>query len=181
MHICTVNNDKHNNPNYLLKMKKITFILFALITGTTFAQDTATATSTVNAEIISPISIENGSELDFGRIIGNAAGGTVTVSTAGDRTTTNSDLLAPSTTVKAASFDVKAADTYNYSIAIPTIDLTFTGGDNMPVTFDSSLGNANVVGTGAVQTLNVGGVLTVNADQAEGAYAGTVEVTVAYE
>ena len=162
-------------------MKKITFILFALIAGTGFAQGTSDEDSgiaTVNAEIVSPISIEDGSDLDFGRIIGNEDGGTVTVSTAGARTGDN-DLLDPTNEGQAASFDITAADTYNYSIAIP--DITLTGdGDNMAVNFDSSLGNASV-GEGAVQTLNVGGDLTVNASQAEGAYTGEVTVTVAYE
>ncbi len=164
-------------------MKKITFILLALIiSGTAFAQDAATAsgTATVNAEIVSPIEITDGSALDFGRIIGNDAGGTVSVSTDGERTTDNDNLLAPSTTVQAASFSVTAAKDYKFSITIPTINLTGDG-DAMAVTFDSSLGNENVVGTGAVETLNVGGDLTVNAGQVEGDYTGTVEVTVAYE
>ena len=163
-------------------MKKITFILLALISGTAFAQNSAEAKATadVNAEIISPIKISDGTALDFGRIIGNVAGGTVTVSTASERTADNDDLLAPSTSVQAASFKVTAADTYNYSINIPTINLTGEG-DAMAVTFDSSLGNENVLGTGSEQTLNVGGDLTVNPSQAEGAYTGTVEVTVSYE
>ncbi|SKB33297.1 protein of unknown function [Salegentibacter holothuriorum] len=162
-------------------MKKITFILLALISGTVFAQsDEATGTATAAAEIISPIKITDGTDLDFGRIIGNPAGGTVTISTAGARTTSNDDLLAPSTSVQAASFDVTAAATYNYSVSIPGISLTGAG-DAMPVTFVSSLGNAGVVGTGAVQTLNVGGELTVNGGQAEGEYDGTISVTVAYE
>ncbi|PRX49846.1 DUF4402 domain-containing protein [Salegentibacter salegens] len=162
-------------------MKKITFILLvSLISGTAFAQSSAEGTATVNAEIVSPIEINDGTDLDFGRIIGSSAGGSVTVSTDGDRTATTNDLLAPSTTVQAASFTVKAAEAYKYSITIPGIGLTGAG-DDMPVTFESSLGNENVVGTGADQTLTVGGALTVNALQAEGEYSGTVTVTVAYE
>ena len=164
-------------------MKKITFILFALIAGTTFGQNSATAsgTATVNAKIVSPISITDGTDLNFGRIIGNTAGGTVTVATNSDRTADNNDLLAPSTTVQAASFTVKAAEGYNYKITIPTIDLTGPGAVAMPVIFTSSLGTVNVLGTGANQTLRVGGALTVNSGQAEGDYSGTVNVTVAYE
>jgi len=163
-------------------MKKITFILFALITGTTFAQNAATdsGTATVNAEIVSPISITDGTDLNFGRIIGNTSGGTVTVATDNERTASNDDLLAPSTDVQAASFTVKAAYGYNYKITIPSIELTGAG-DVMPVEFTSSLGNTNVQGSGADQILNVGGKITVNSSQAEGDYTGTVEVTVAYE
>ncbi len=162
-------------------MKKFTFILFALIAGTTFAQSSVNGTATVNAEIVSPISITaKGSNLEFGRIIGNAAGGTVTVETSGERTADNDDLLAPSTNVQASSFTIKAAEGYYYKIEIPEINLKGDG-DDMPVVFTSSLGNENVVGTGADQTLTVGGALTVNANQAEGDYTGTVEVTVSYE
>ena len=163
-------------------MKKITFVLFALIAGTAFGQNSASAsgTATVNAEVVSPISIADGTDLDFGRIIGNTAGGTVTVATDGERTADSGDLLAPSTTVQAASFSVKAAEGYNYKITIPTINLTGAG-DAMPIVFTSSLGNVNVQGTGANQALSVGGALTVNSGQAEGDYTGTVEVTVAYE
>lgn len=162
-------------------MKKITFILLvSLISGTAFAQSTASGTATVNAEIVSPITITDGTDLDFGRIIGNTAGGTVTVDTDSERTADNDNLLAPSTTVQAASFTVKAAEGYNYKITIPTVNLAGSG-DAMPVVFTSSLGNTNVLGTGENQTLTVGGALTVNANQAEGAYTGTVEVTVAYE
>lgn len=166
-------------------MKKITFLLFALIAGTSFGQTSATdsGTATVNAEIVSPISITPvGSNLDFGRIIGNTAGGTVTVSTAGLRTSDNSDLLAPTAenTIQAALFQVTAATTYKYSVTID--DITLTGsGDPMAVTFTSSLGNENVVGTGAPQDLTVGGALAVNASQEEGKYSGTVTVVVAYE
>lgn len=163
-------------------MKKFTFILLAFISGSAFAQNSAEASGTanVNAEIVSPIEITDGSALDFGRIIGNAAGGIVTVSDAGVRTSDNTDLLAPSTTVQAASFKVTAADGYNYKITIPNVDLTGAG-DNMTVSFDSSLGFTNIVGTGVEQDLNVGGDLTVNTNQAEGDYAGTVTVTVSYE
>jgi spore coat protein U-like protein len=166
-------------------MKKITFALFALIAGTTFAQNSTsdTGTATVNAEIVSPISISDGSDLDFGRIIGNAAGGTVTVATDGQRTTDNSDLLAPSTTVQAASFTVNAAKDYNYKVEFSSLSLSDIAsvGADMPVTFTSSLGTEHILGTGADQTLTVGGALTVNANQAEGKYTGEVTVTVAYE
>ena len=164
-------------------MKNFTFILLALIiSGTTFAQNSATSsgTATVNAEIVSPISVTDGTELNFGRIIGNTDGGTVTVATDGGRTASVNDLLAPSTSVQAASFTVKAAAGYNYSISIPGIDLTGAG-DDMSLTFTNNLGTESVQGTGADQTLNVGGALTVNPGQVEGDYTGTVEVTVAYE
>ncbi|MGY5847320.1 DUF4402 domain-containing protein [Salegentibacter sp. HM20] len=161
-------------------MKKITFILLALISGVSFAQSSADGTATVNAEIVSPILISNAANMDFGRIIGTVDGGTVTIDNDGDRTASNDNLLAPSTTYQAASFNVTAAEDYSYSITIDDIVLEGAG-DDMQISFTSSLGFENVAGTGAAEVLNVGGALTVNANQAEGTYSGEVTVTVSYE
>ena len=134
-------------------MKKITFILLALISGTVFAQDGAEATGTanVNAEIVSPISINSTSELDFGRIIGNSAGGSVEIETDGTRTADNDDLLDPTNEGQVGTFEVTAAEGYSYSITIPATTLTGDG-DPMDVTFDNNLGDSSS-GTGAVQNL----------------------------
>ena len=79
-------------------MKKITLILFALIAGTAFAQDASRATGSaeVFAEIISPISVEGKSALNFGRLIGNSEGGNVRVDVNNNRTVSNPNLNAPS-------------------------------------------------------------------------------------
>lgn len=165
-------------------MKKITFILFALIAGTTFAQTSDSADALVNAEIVSPISIDNVSALNFGRIIGTTAGGgdvTVTADVNGDRTGPVA-LLAPSGTVNSAEFTVIASTEYLYKITIPAIDLTGANTlETMGVVFVSSLGNTNLTGLGVAEPLYVGGTLTVGSLQAEDIYSGTVTVTVAYE
>jgi len=184
MHICPVNRDNPKQPKYLLKMKKITFILFALIAGTTFAQQTDSdkGTADVNAEIVSPISISNGTNLNFGRIIGNAAGGDVTIDFADGRTFTNGDMNVPTTSnpPKTASFDILAASGYSYSIAIPSI-LLAGGGDDMNVDFTHDRQATLNIGSGETQVLLVGGILSVNPAQLEGGYTAQVEVTVAYE
>ena len=168
-------------------MKKITFILFALFAGTTFAQDgTASATATVNAEIVTPITIANGTTLEFGSIVA-AEGGKVRVNTAGTRTFSNNNMeVITATAITAATFDVTAAVDYSYSISIPQINLTDVAavGTDMPVSFTQDLGgetDGTATGTGAAQTLKVGGLLTVAAAQVAGKYDGTVTVTVAYE
>jgi len=173
-------------------MKKITFILLALISGTVFAQETntATANATVGAEIIEPITIDKDTDLNFGRIIGNAAGGNVSVDKDGDRTATINDLLDPSTAgtsaLSAAEFTITAANTYSYSIEIPET-VTLTGaGENMKVTLnpyynDNALSGATVQGSENADVLKVGGVLEVGANQGQGAYTTSFDVTVTYE
>ena len=74
-------------------MKKITFILLALIGGTSFAQS-ADATATVNATLVSPITISNStSNLDFGNIAAPTTSTDIIVSTAGSRTAVSGDGL----------------------------------------------------------------------------------------
>ena len=172
-------------------MKKITFILLALISGTAFAQTeetvqndgTASATANVNAEIVTPITIADGTDLNFGSIVA-AEGGTVTVNTEGTRSFTNSNMeVITSTEITAASFNVTAANQYSYSITIPAIDLTGNG-STMAVSFSQDLEgetDGTATGSGSAQSLKVGGTLTVASGQTAGDYSGEVEVTVAYE
>mgnify|MGYP002795030225 FL=1 len=169
-------------------MKKITFIVFALIAGTAIGQNSATQTAaaTINAEIVSPITITNLNGLDFGRLIGNSAGGIVTVAATetGSRTSTNDDVLAlTGNTPTAAKFNITAAEEYTYSISLTSSnELIATDADPMAITFTTNLdetGN-NGIGSTAI-ALYVGGALTVNGGQAEGDYTGEVSVTVTYE
>lgn len=162
-------------------MKKITFILLAFVTGGIFAQDSGTAT--VRAEIVEAISIEDGSELYFGKIDA-AGGGNVRVAADGTRTFSNNDMRITSTsTPTAALFSVTAANEISYQVSIPTIQLSGAG-DPMEVSFTHDVDgdtDGSIVGTGVAQDLYVGGLLKVASGQAAGEYNGTVEVTVSYE
>ncbi|CAM4209255.1 DUF4402 domain-containing protein [Gillisia limnaea] len=167
-------------------MKKITFILFALISGTALAQDgTAKGTADVSAEIVTPIKINNGTALNFGSIVA-AEGGKVRVNTEGTRTFSNTNMeVITVDAITAASFEVTAADQYSYSISIPSIVLTGEEeGTEMPVSFTQDLEgetDGTATGSGDAQTLKVGGLLTVSSEQTAGTYEGEVTVTVAYE
>lgn len=163
-------------------MKKLTFILLAFITGGVFAQDDS-GTADVFAEIVTPIEITDGTDLNFGSIVA-AEGGNVRVNAAGTRTFSNNNMEVISVEpITAASFDITAAEQYTYSISIPSIVLTGAGTD-MPVSFTQDLDgetDGTATGSGAVQTLKVGGLLTVASGQTAGTYEGLVTVTVAYE
>lgn len=166
-------------------MKKITFILLALISGSVFAQNAAEATATADvfAEIVTPIKIDNGTDLNFGSIVA-AEGGNVRVNTEGTRTFSNNNMeVISATAITAASFNVTAANDFSYNISIPSIVLTGDGVE-MPVSFTQNLEgetDGTATGTGAEQTLKVGGLLTVAEGQVAGTYEGDVTVTVAYE
>ncbi|PTX43132.1 uncharacterized protein DUF4402 [Christiangramia gaetbulicola] len=163
-------------------MKKITFILMALISGSAFAQE-STGTADVFAEIVTPITITGGTDLNFGSIVA-AEGGNVRVNTEGTRTFSNTNMeVISSSAITPATFSVTAADDFAYNIYIPSTVLTGDG-DDMTVTFTQDLDgetDGTASGTGAAQNLKVGGLLTVASGQTAGTYQGVVTVTVAYQ
>ncbi|SDR80056.1 DUF4402 domain-containing protein [Gramella sp. MAR_2010_147] len=160
-------------------MKKITLLALLAVTGISFAQTDGTAD--VNAEIVSPIEINDGTALNFGSINGTATGGDVTVKTDGNRVFGNTDMeITSTTTVTAAQFSITAGNGVSYDISIPSTVLTGAGTDMNLVFAHDRTGPAERIGSGAAQELNVGGTLTVNDAQAAGAYEGTVTVTVNY-
>lgn len=164
-------------------MKKFTFILLALISGTAFAQSTASDVADVNAEIVSPISIVAKSNMNFGSIASETAAGVVVLKRNGviDMASTTAAVITnAATTTSAAQFEISAANTYSYSIDVPDIQLTGAG-DAMNVTFDHNLKETGNVSDGTAATLNIGGTLAVNANQTPGSYSGEVKVTVSYE
>ncbi len=163
-------------------MKKITFILFALIAGTTFAQvseSTAKATANAAAHIVSPIEIESKQDLNFGKVANNAAG-TVVVKTDSDASDSSLSQIG-TITPTAAMFHITAAENYAYSVTLPTSVALSNG--TVTITVDSFIDDAGETptGSGEAQTVGVGATLNVASGQATGNYTGTFDVTVTYE
>lgn len=161
-------------------MKKITFILFALIAGTTFAQESDAATATVGAAIVSPISIESLTNLDFGKVLTTA--GTVIIAPDGSRTGTGEFVTATTSTPTAASFTVNAAADYVYNVSYAMSVALTNGTDILAVTsFTNDAGTDARTGTGGDEEMTVGATLTLDGTESVGNYAGEVTVTVAYQ
>ncbi len=173
-------------------MRKTVFLLASLFvmmlaTQRVNAEGPASASATANATatIITPISITNVADLNFGNIVAGTGAGTVTVATTGTRTSTG-DVILPSAnavqgTVNAAQFKVTGLADATYAITLPTsIYISETGGETMTV--DNFTSNPSGTGSlaGGTQTLSVGARLNVGAGQVAGDYTGTFNVTVAY-
>jgi len=164
------------------KLLVLAFMLFAF-TASTFAQVTASATST--ATIVAPIGITKTVDMNFGNIAVSGAG-TVVMDPASTRTTTGAITLPAITgTVAAASFDVTGNDGYTYTITLPTTDYTITrvaGTETMIVNTFASNPNGTGTLTGGTETLNVGATLNINAGQVGGVYTNATgfDVTVNY-
>ena len=170
-------------------MKKITILaslvaLFAISSLTVNAQVTASATA--SASIVTPISITNAGDMNFGNVAVSAAAGTVVLDPASTRSITGGVTLPVVTgTVAAAHFNVAGTPGYTYSITLPGAAILIeSGSDNMTV--DNFTSNPNLTGTldGTLgtQTINVGATLHVGANQASGTYTSATpfNVTVNY-
>jgi len=190
MHICPVNRDKPNNPKYLLNMKKITFILFALIAGTAFAQvgtNTATSNAQASAGIVTAIAITENTALNFGDVVTDGLVGKAIMTSAGGLSATGGATLISSIN-SAAEFEVTAAEGVSFVVTVPlntdaAILLTNGIGTDMLVNdFEHDAGTSTfvVVGDGT-KLVHVGATLNLNTSQEDGHYTGSYPVTVAYQ
>lgn len=169
-------------------MKNITkfFAIAIVVLGfatTSFAQVSATATAT--GTIITPISIVNAGNMNFGNVAVSATAGTVILAPASSRTITGGVTLpAVPGTVAAAHFNIGGTPSYTYTITLPSTATTVTsGGNTMTVTaFTSFPATTGTLDASGKQTLDVGATLNVASNQASGTYvSGTpFQVTVNY-
>ena len=146
-----------------------------LVAGQAQAANSVDATASV--EIAAPISITEDTQLSFGNIGPSASAGTVTITNAGARSVTGgvSELGGA---FAAAEFTVTGASGANFNASIPT-SASLTGpGDAMSVSLTNDAGTS--ISGGSV-SFNVGGTLSVGANQAAGSYSGTYTITVNYQ
>lgn len=147
-----------------------------------FAQNTATATGSSLATIISPLTITANAALDFGTVVKPATGlgpYTITVDTAGSHATSTANSYLPSSgATAAAAFTITGAAGYSANIVLGTLLLQKSGASDITVALTPSL--TNPVTLNASQTLNVGGSFSLTDTQATGAYTGTFSATVTY-
>ncbi|HYC03525.1 MAG TPA: DUF4402 domain-containing protein [Azospirillaceae bacterium] len=164
----------------ILKSAAATLVL-AAVAGSANA---ATSNFTASATVVAPIAVTTGTNLSFGGIIASASAGTVVIDAAGARSTTGG-ATASGGTVSAASFNVTGAPSTAYNITLPASANISSGGDNMSVAFAAAThltggSTARTLTAGGTDTFNLGGTVSVGANQAAGSYSGTFTMTVNY-
>lgn len=166
-------------------MKKLALLLVVLAgyTVTTFAQVSASASST--AAVITPIAISKTTDLNFGTLaVSPTVAGTLVMTPAGSRSITGGVTLPAVTgTVTAAVFHVTGLGTSTFAITLPgTITLSDGGSATMSLGSFTSTPSATGALVGGALDVNVGGTLTVAAGQTAGTYtnAAGLAVTVNY-
>jgi hypothetical protein len=158
-------------------------VLLIAISGSAFAQSSASVTTTGSATIIQPITLTQGTGLAFGTIVRPGAGtGTVTIdATTGTRTVANGVVALASTTSRGV-YTVNGEGGQTFSIAVPA-NFNLTGPSTIPVTLTptGSTGTlSNALGTAGTASFGVGGNFSIANTTATGVYSGTYAVTVAY-
>jgi Mat/Ecp fimbriae major subunit len=167
-----------------------TSIVAALAFGASSAQ-AATGTATARAKILRQLTVTSDRDLNFGTIVTGTSAGNIVLSSAGAVTTcgvTGSGGVC-SGTATSARFNVSGAGAQVVTVSLPTasFNITNTAGDTMAVsTLSGSAATVTLSGTfGAAAagtgSFTVGGTLGVGANQADGDYAGTFNVTVNYQ
>jgi hypothetical protein len=158
--------------------------LFAiLLLAVPASGEAATQNATGQVSLLSPLSVLNTADLNFGDLVVSGAGTAVIDPLAGSLTTTGGVTKA-GTAAHAALFTGTGSKNSIVHIRIPTTPITVTragGTQTMSVSNWTLDGSANrKVPTSDIFTFAVGATLNVAAGQAVGTYSGTFQVTVQY-
>ena len=142
----------------------------------------ATATTPVDANIVSTILIVAQNGIVFGDIGASSIPGTVTIDVDGSRTSTGGATINSNTSGTPANFEVSGDPNALYIVTLPTsIVITSSAGDSMTVNRFTSLpsvsGQLDAAGR---QNLNVGATMNVGSFQPFGSYQGVMTTTVEY-
>ena len=135
----------------------------------------AQATGDAKATVLTPIAIEKGQELNFG-VFSAPTAGTVVISSGGARSQTGGVVLV-GTGGQQGTFTVTGTGTQTFGITYPGSVNLSNGSETMALLVTGASSGAL---TGGTATINVGGTLTVGANQAAGEYTGTYTMTVEY-
>jgi hypothetical protein len=169
-----------------MKNKFIAMAVLAMgLASVANAQNSATENSaTASAQIVVPISISKGADLNFGSIIRSAPGGTVQLAADGTVTPTGVVMFTGSSAVStsAASYTISGEASKAYVVTLPA-DNAVVLSDGNGHTMDLTNFTHNATGTFAAtaETFQVGATLNVGANQVAGNYVSDVfSVTVAY-
>jgi hypothetical protein len=169
-------------------MKKIPFFAaIAMIAFTTnaVAQSSASTTAASSARVITPITITQTVDMNFGNLVATAAGGSIVLPTTGERSGDAAILLGTQNgTVTAAQFTVTGEADYTYAITLPSA--FNVSNEDLSATMEIGAFVSSPDGTGTLtsgtETLKVGATITLGTNQASGVYtnASDLAVTVYY-
>lgn len=167
-------------------MKRVSAILCTLALSAAIAVPAAasSAPATGRAVVLRPIAVVNTADLDFGTILrGTAAGRVVIAPGTGTRTATGGAVLAGGTP-QAAAFTISgtARRVVTVSVTPGSVLLANGTGGSMTVNTFRLNGAANrTLSAAGTNIVRVGARLNLAANQADGTYSGSFNLSVDYQ
>lgn len=140
-------------------------------------------TATASATVAAPITVTKDTDLLFGTIAPTASAGTITMTNAGSISAdANTELLGGTTSAASFSIEGEASTAFTATIdSSATLNGSGTAaGESMSVSLTNDLPGSPALDGSGDATINVGGALSVGANQVAGPYSGTFSVTVSY-
>jgi len=164
----------------ILKSAVVGAAVFAAALSATTAQ-AASATGQAKAKILRQITLTNTSDLQFATVISGATASTVAVSTSG-AVVCGATLVCTGTTT-AANFNIQGTNNAVVLVGGDTsVTLNGSLGGTMAASLSYSASSVTLANGGPIGgTFQVGGTLSVGANQASGDYTGTFNVTANYQ
>lgn len=164
-----------------------------LMSGAAFAVDSETATATVAATVVVPVTLGNTQGLDFGKFAKPLSGTTTVIMDTADGRTGTADLISSGSTPKSAAFTVNGDTTLAYTATVSYTAAIGTGLTLSAVkakcggTAETLISGAGATGgtvscalTGGTDALTLGATLTVGTTAETLSGADPISVTVAY-
>ena len=155
---------------------------------------TASGSFTASAVVVKPLTITSATALSFGSFVAGS-GGTVTIPSASPYTRTSTSLisgagtslsLVASNAGAVSNITISGIEGTTYTVVLPTVPTTLStgsGGATMTMTNITSnlVGLAGTIPANGAQTFQIGGTLSVGADQLSGTYSATLPITITYQ
>jgi len=158
------------------------------VAGQAAAQSSATQSTSGTGTIVQPLTLTKNTDLAFGSVVRPSSGTNSVVinETTGARTLTGGgNAAAITSTTSRATYTVDGEGGQAYSITVPAnFTMTRSGGvETLTVTLASTASSGTLsgsAGSAGSASFGVGGSFPLSSTTATGAYAGSFNVTVAY-
>ena len=132
------------------------------------------------AQILTQITTATAGVLDFGKVVPTATAGTIVINENGTMTNTGGARYIPNSGAHVATLSFSGQPDQNILIDVPNSVTIANGANNMDVTFTYPAALPNRIGASGNASMNYGGTLAVDANQAPGIYSGTYNIQVTY-
>jgi Domain of unknown function (DUF4402) len=134
------------------------------------------------AAVLNPLSVVNTADLDFGTLVHGTGAGTATVNPTTGTLSTTGGVVSAGGTPATANFLATGVVNRLFAIVVGS-NPVLTNGTGATMTVNPMMIDGptlRLFGAGGTSTIRVGGVLNLAANQADGDYSGTFDLTIIY-